>query len=248
MERKVLALCGAVLFASAAVIAISRAFRAPSLSTFGESVAAGLRVTMTTMGVSLAGALFVAGLLSVAVLMEEIQAFSGVKVVIIVPPLVALWCYLYTRCFRSDPLDPRLSFLEPVRFYQALLGVLLLGAAFLYVSRSGNQSDIAPSTFELSLRSGLTAILGVRPRFKEFLIGVPFMMLLPALRLEHRRVMGWLFALAIGIGAADVVDTFSHLHTPLLISLTRIFNGLVIGIAFGIVGIATYRAFAYRRS
>jgi Family of unknown function (DUF5693) len=168
--------------------------------------------------------------------------------VIIIPPLAALCFYLYTRRFRSDPLDVRESVGEPVRLYQAIGGLLLLAVAFLYISRSGNQSDIAPSTFELSLRSGLTALLGVRPRFKEFLFGFPFMMLLPALRLEHRRIVGWLFALVIGIGTADVIDTFSHLHTPLLVSLVRLFNGLVIGIVLGIAAIAVYRLFAYRRT
>ena len=53
-----------------------------------------------------------------------------------------------------------------------ILGILL-GAAYVYIARSGNQSDITPSAFELSLRSNLTALLGVRPRFKEFLIGWP---------------------------------------------------------------------------
>jgi hypothetical protein len=247
IARKLLALCGALLFAIAAVVSISRAFRAPSVVTLGESIVAGLRTTFTATGVSLAGALVVVGLLSTALLMEEIQGFSGVKLVIIVPPLAALGFYLYTRRFRSDPLDVRASVMEPVRFYQALGGVILLAAAFLYVSRSGNQSDIAPSAFELSLRSGLTAVMGVRPRFKEFLFGFPFMMLLPALRLEHRRIVGWLFALVIGIGASDVIDTFSHLHTPLIVSLVRLFNGLVIGIVLGIVAIAIYRVFAYRR-
>lgn len=248
LVRKFLALCGAIFFALAAVVSIARAFRAPSVVTFGESLVAGLRTTFTATGVSLAGALLVVGLLSTALLMEEIQAFSGVKLVIVIPPLAALGFYLYTRRFRGDPLDVRESAMEPVRFYQALGGLALLGAAFLYISRSGNQSDIAPSAFELSLRSGLTAVLGVRPRFKEFLFGFPFMMLLPALRLEHRRIVGWLFALVIGIGTADVIDTFSHLHTPLVVSLIRLFNGLALGVVLGIAAIAVYRFFAYRRT
>jgi flagellar biosynthesis protein FliR len=109
------------------------------------------------------------------------------------------------------------------------------------VSRSGNQSDVAPSAFELSLRSGLTAVLGVRPRFKEFLIGFPLMMLLPALTLRHRQVFGWLFALGIGIGTADMIDTFSHLHTPLEVSLIRLLNGLVIGCIVGAIAVLAYR-------
>ncbi len=112
--------------------------------------------------------------------------------------------------------------------------------------RSGNQSDIAPSQFELFIRHSLATILSVRPRSKEFAIGFPAMMLLPALLIAHRRAAGWLFALAIGVGIGDVVDTFSHLHTPISISLWRIFNGLVLGIIIGIAFIAIYRALVAR--
>lgn len=38
-----------------------------------------------------------------------------------------------------------------------------------------------------------------------------------------------------------MIDTFSHLHTPLTVSLLRIFNGLVIGMAIGAVAVWIYR-------
>jgi hypothetical protein len=91
------------------------------------------------------------------------------------------------------------------------------------------------------LRQVLTNVMEVRPRLKEFAIGYPSLMVLPALTLAHRRVVGWLFALGIGVGFGDVIDTFSHLHTALLISLQRIGNGLILGIAIGIVAIWIYR-------
>jgi hypothetical protein len=246
LARKIIALCGAILFATAAVVAISRAFHASTPASFAQSVRAGLLTTLTATGVALAGALVVVGLLSVPILMEEIEAFTGVKAVILVPPLLALGLYLYTRRFREDPLQLRASLLEPVHFYQVVAGVVVLAAAGLYIARSGNQSDIAPSAFELAMRSNLTALLGVRPRFKEFMIGFPLMMLLPALRLPHRRVAGWFFAPAIAVGTADIIDTFSHLHTPLLVSALRLLNGLIIGIALGVLAIAVYRALAMR--
>jgi hypothetical protein len=64
--------------------------------------------------------------------------------------------------------------------------------------------------------------------------------------LDHRRVAGWFFAPAIAVGTADIIDTFSHLHTPLTVSLIRVCNGLVIGIVLGAVAIAIYRAVALR--
>jgi len=52
--------------------------------------------------------------------------------------------------------------------------------------------------------------------------------------------------LGIGVGIGDIIDTFSHLHTPLTISILRVFNGLVLGAVVGIVAIAIYRAILRR--
>ena len=40
-----------------------------------------------------------------------------------------------------------------------------------------------------------------------------------------------------------MIDTFSHLHTPLEVSLLRIINGLVLGAVIGIAAIWIYRRF-----
>jgi len=108
------------------------------------------------------------------------------------------------------------------------------------LERSGNQTDIAPSDLELSVRSQLTYLLQVRPRFKD-MIGFPALMLLPALVAVDRRRWGWLFVVAIGVGLSDLIDTFSHLHTALAISALRVLNGAGIGALAGAVAIAVYR-------
>ena len=241
LARKVLALLGAIGFATMGVVAIPRAFTLPPFPSYGANLLAGLRTLGVATAFALAGALVVVGLVSVPLLMEEIDRFSGVKAVIVLPPLLAFGLYVYTRRFGNEPPSAEASALAPVRIYQLAILALLAGIAFIYISRSGNTSDISPSAFELALRSNLTALLGVRPRFKEFAIGFPLMMLLPALRLEHKRLTGWLFAVGIAVGTSDVVDTFSHLHTPLVASLLRVFNGAVLGIVLGAIAIALYR-------
>lgn len=256
LARKLLALVGAIGFATMGVVAIPRAFTLPPFPTLAANILAGLRTVGVATAFALAGALVVVGLVSTPLLMEEIDRFAGVKAVIVVPPLLAFLLFVYTRRFGNDPPDVRTSALSPVRVYQLAIFVVLAGSAIVYVARSGNQGDISPSAFEIALRSNLTQILGVRPRFKEFAIGFPLMMLLPALRLEHKRAVGWLFAIGIAIGTSDIVDTFSHLHTPLSASLVRVFNGAAIGIVLGIIAVAVYRTldaratavFARRRS
>ena len=210
--RKLLALTGAIAFPVAAAIAIAPAFRS---AIPGNPYAAGLRTLLIGVGTALAGGLIVVGLLSTPLMMEEIDRFTGVKAVLVVPPLLILGLYWFTPLFGGRLKDPRAALESPVRIIQlAVLAVLGL-AAVLLVMRSGNTSDITPSSFELALRSNLTSILSVRPRFKEFVVGWPFLMLLPVSIESDRRTWGWLFALAIGVGLSDVVDTFSHLHTPL---------------------------------
>lgn len=236
--RKLIALCGALLFPVAAALAIAPAFR----GRLGPSpLREGLRALVVAVALALAGGLVVVGLISTPLTMEEIDRFTGVKAILVVPPLAILGLYWFTPVFGGRLDDTRRALGSPVRVIQLLALGILAVAAFLLVTRSGNQSDITPSAFEMALRSNLTAILSVRPRFKEFLIGFPCLMLLPSLIPADRRAWGWLFALAVGVGLADVVDTFSHLHTPLTVSIVRVILGVVIGAVIGALAILAYR-------
>jgi hypothetical protein len=238
--RKLLALLGGIVFPVAGFAAIAPALRAPRAATTGAAILDGIRVVAIATAVTLGGVLVVVGLLSTPLTMLEIDRFSGVKAVLILPPLLALVLYLFTKRWGAQIPPARLA-ATPVTVLQLLLGIVLLGIGYLVLVRSGNQSDIAPSSFELALRAHLTTLLTVRPRFKELLVGFPALMLAPALLPVDRARWGWLFALAIGVGLADVVDTFSHLHTHLAISLLRLFNGALIGIVIGAIAIAVYR-------
>jgi hypothetical protein len=66
-------------------------------------------------------------------------------------------------------------------------------------------------------------------------------MLVPALIPADRRRWGWLLVLAVGVGLGDLIDTFSHLHTPLLVGAERVINGGVLGAAIGLAVIYVYR-------
>jgi hypothetical protein len=239
--RSAIALAGALLFATAALISLIPAWNEVPAARPGTQVVRGLGWTLVATGVALVGALVVVGVMSSPLTMEEIERFRGVRLVLALPPLIALALYLFDRRFGSGVERPRDVFLSPVITYQLLAGIAIVAAGALMLVRSGNESDVSPSSFELALRHGLTAVLSVRPRFKEFLIGFPAMMLLPALLPLHRRAIGWLLALAIGVGIGDVIDTFSHLHTPLEISLLRVINGLIIGGVVGALLIWIYR-------
>jgi hypothetical protein len=247
LARSILALAAALLFAAGAFTALSPAFFEEPAERAGAQLLRSLKWTLVATGVSLLGALTVVGLMSSPLIMEEVEPFRGVKLVLGAPPLIALALYLFTDRFNSRT-DAREAFLAPIRIYQLLIACAVLGIAGLVLARSGNTSDITPSSFELALRHHLTVLLSVRPRFKEFVVGFPLLMLLSALRSVDRRAVGILLTLGIGVGIGDIIDTFSHIHTAILISVLRVFIGLVVGAIVGAVAIGVYRWIDRRRA
>ena len=239
--RKALALIGAIAFPVAGFAAIAPAFRAPRAPSTGAAIVDGIRVLAIATLVTLGGVIVVVGLLSTPLTMLEVDRFSGVKLVLAAPPLLCLLLYLFTRRWGSNLTVPRLAE-APVTVLPLVAGIVLVAAGYLVLVRSGNQGDIAPSALELTLRSHLTTLLQVRPRFKEFVVGFPALMLAGALLPAHRARWGWLLALAIGVGLGDVVDTFSHLHTALAASMLRLVNGAVLGLIVGALAVVAYRA------
>lgn len=241
--RRVWALGGALTFSVLAGMTLALEFRAGSAApagTLGGDARAGVVRLLIATGVALTGSLFVVGLLAQATFMLEVQQFFGVKALLIAPPIVLLLLFAFTPFFGSQ-VSARAAGQAPVRAWQLLAVFVLAGAAVLLVTRSGNQPDVSISAFETHLRGGLTTLLGARPRFKEFLVGFPAIVLLPALLPAHRRAAGWFIIVAAGLGLADVLDTFSHIHTLLVVSVLRLFNAFVLGGLLGIALQAVYR-------
>jgi hypothetical protein len=121
-----------------------------------------------------------------------------------------------------------------VRYWHAaLLAVCLVGIG-LMVLRSGNDAGPGVPGFELAFRSVLNRVFGVRPRTKEILIGHPLLILALARAAGGKNVGRWLL-LGLGtIGQVSLVNTFTHLHTPLAVSVARTLHGLWLGTAIGV--------------
>ena len=243
ITRRVWALGAALTFSLLAGMALAPEFRGAAprpAGTFLDDARAGVRLLLVAAGVAAIGGLFVVGLLAQATFMLEVQRFFGVKALLIAPPIVLLLLFAFTPFFGSQ-VSPSAAGQAPVRAWQLLAVFVLAAAAVLLLTRSGNQPDVGISAFETHLRGVLTQLLGARPRFKEFLIGFPAIVLLPALQPAHRRAAGWLIIVAASLGLADVLDTFSHIHTALVVGALRVFNGLVLGSLIGIAVQAIYR-------
>jgi Na+/proline symporter len=123
---------------------------------------------------------------------------------------------------------------EPARFGTLLFGLVTLAALALIIARTGNDAGVGVSGIELKARAILDRIMPVRPRTKEFLVGHPAFVLGICWWLRGRRKVA-IPAFVIGsLGQVSLLNTFCHIHTPLIISAWRGGTGLVVGTVIGL--------------
>ena len=181
---------------------------------------------------SVAGLVLLVGILSGTPFLIKLAEFRGVKLMHLVPVVLVFAMGLLGE---QLPLGSWRQFQEVLaRYYHACVPVkylLLLAlaavAGVVYLLRTANFILPIPQ-LEITLREGLERLLIVRPRFKEIFIGHPALVILLASRKRHPLMM----SLAV-IGQLSLVNTFTHVHTPLFISMLRTLYGLIIGYGVG---------------
>lgn len=188
--------------------------------------------------VSVAGGLYVAGLLNGLPYLVKADEFRGIKVAVFVPVLV-VGAYFLTKLT-----DVGATLRTAIVWRTAALGVVLAAVVGVMLSRTGNDGPVGASGGELAVRGLLERLLSVRPRTKEFLVGHPALLaglaLLAARFSRGRRGddpwAGWtVLLLALGaVGQTSVVNTLCHLHIPVALSMGRIVLGLVLGAIVGV--------------
>lgn len=179
---------------------------------------------------SLAGALLLAAVGSERDTLLAIRPFAGVGLTLVVPP--ALFLAGYMLRFHGPAAWVKRLWNAEVRVGHVALALMGVAALALVLLRRGNEPVIGVSQFELTLRQ----LLGehfARPRFKE-LIGHP----LALVGLSLPAWPTWLRVLLLTGGVvaqASVLNSFSHYHTPLLVSLERTGVALLVGVVAGLV-------------
>ena len=236
MAKKMMALLSVITFPTLSCLLIMK----PEARSIGKSVVALLKLC----AISYIGAVLMVGLLADILFMLKLDQFIGVKLAHVVP-IVAVPFILYIWN-EEKPLTFVKQLLEKALDYKwTMLGVLVAVAGVIYLSRTGN-SGAELSAAESMMRTFLNDVMGVRPRSKEFLIGYPFTLLLFWLGASRKN---WILTIPAIIGQVSLVNTYAHIHTALIMSMQRSFNGLVLGIAVGLLLIIGVRMlFAiYRR-
>ncbi|MEO6907676.1 MAG: DUF5693 family protein [Abditibacteriaceae bacterium] len=122
---------------------------------------------------------------------------------------------------------------SPLTVSLTVISLVVIVGGLVWMARSGNDSGLTVSSFELHFRHLLERILVTRPRTKEFVLGFPAT-LFAVWFATRKRWMGAFFAMILAtIGQADMMDSFMHLHTPIFYALMRSIYALVIGIIGG---------------
>ena len=186
---------------------------------------------------SLAGALFVSGLLSDIRFFLEMEYFRGVKVTFVLPLALISLVYIqkfpfFGKVVTSD--KDFVAFLKKFCSIQIKLGLLIgLGllalVGFVFVGRSGNNGAPVPQ-FEIALRRFLEDVMYARPREKEFLFGHPALLVaMAALYRKWPQLLHYFLIVAVTIGQGSMVETFAHMRSPFVLSLVRGIDGLAAG-------------------
>jgi hypothetical protein len=226
--RRLLALGAAVAGATLAVYV-------PLVRGGGGPLRRGLAVLWLASGISAAAGVLVAGLLSGWSFMLAVHTFVGVKAAHVLPPLLVG----FLLAFGGEVGDARSTarriwqWLErPLRLQYAVVTVLVAIAAVMLLFRSGN-FGLPVFGPEVRLRQALEDLLVARPRTKEFLIGHPALVL--AAGAAALRLRAWVVPLAMvgAVGQAGLINSFSHIHTPLVLVVLRTLYALLIGSVLG---------------
>ncbi|XEC95352.1 DUF5693 family protein [Paenibacillus tarimensis] len=203
---------------------------------------AGRRLTMAlglyicTAVMSLAGVPFIFGLLNDITYSLVIQQFRGVSLLHLAPiALVTLYLFLYTGTSIVDNIKKLLK-LQITVLWVVAAGVIGVVGMY-YMSRTGNAGTAL--NVELLFRNLLESTFGVRPRLKEFMFSHPLFLVGLFLALRYRAA--WALFVIASIGQLSMVDTFAHIHTPIILSVIRVLLGLGLGAVIGLVLIGLWQ-------
>ncbi|MFH1453304.1 MAG: DUF5693 family protein [Armatimonadota bacterium] len=235
---KLTALVGAVLFIILAFKSGLEFFKERTEIKGNNEIFSILLTFLLISVISLTGGLITASLLFKNQFLLNICQFTGVKLLMILPPVLVLYWYLTKQAGKSY----KEIFSWPLTWGQAVLLLVFLALGVYYILRTGNTADGIVMPAEKTFRSFLNDILVVRPRLKEVFFAHPALILALTFIKEKRNiVLCGLFLLFGAVGQADIIDTFAHAHTPAVISLIRCVYGIFFGAVIGFIYWGVYK-------
>lgn len=237
---KVLALSSSVIFPSLAI-----GYLIDSLKNIIDKkqrkhfIIKTLKIFIYTLLISSIGALYIASIMADSKYMLKLDYFRGVKFSFILP-LIYYFIYFIFKFFDikngKDLMEKTKDFLMiNIKIWHVIVFVIAVLIGVIYISRTGNNPIIPPTSFELKFRDILEHTIIARPRTKEFLIGDPAIIL--AIYAAFKNSKGWTFIFGIfsSIGILSIVNTFSHIESVMSIAIERTILGWVLGAIIGLI-------------
>jgi len=246
LADKAFALGAAIVFPSLAMLYVLRycdkALKTSDQRNWKGIIGSSVLLLLKASLISLVGAVYVASMLSSTLYLLEVDIFRGVKIAHIIPLLVFTIAYFIIIGYRRDEyrnLEGELKSLldTPLMVkYAALLGLVAV-AGYLYLGRTGHTAGAPILGIEAQIRTFMEQTLPARPRTKEFLLAHHAFVIMAAAAITRFEALLLPLGLAAAIGQVSMVNSFSHLRTPLYISFFRTVYGLGFGIVLGVIGV-----------
>ncbi len=207
----------------------------------------GVGMLIQASAITACGLAPIVGLLASRAFMVKTDQFAGIKAAHAVPVVLVGLALIVGVASPAETIQTAIvrirtrlqAFVrQPITIGAFALALAILAALMVAVVRTGNESGMGVSGFEMRFRSILDIALPARPRTKEFLIGHPAMVLAAAAALTRRRAWAAPLAVLGALGQVSILNTFCHIHTPLALSAARVLTGIILGAVIG-VAIAT---------
>lgn len=257
MVRQAVALCSAIIFPVLAMTWQIDRWRGLSLEGRGSLlriIIDGAGGLVTAVMLSMIGGMYIASILGDVRFFLEMEFFRGVKLTFVAPLLLVTVVYL-TRynLLTTGKEDAKGIWQQVVKLlnypvYVKTLFILALAAvgAWVYVGRSGHTAGVPVPDIEIKMRAFLEKVMYARPREKEFMIGHPaFLLAVMALYRQWPRAVHYGLVVIATIAQGSLVETFAHIRTPVFMSFVRGVDGMVAGIAVGILAVIGVQVLCY---
>ncbi len=235
------------------------------INTKQGSFIKGIIFTLICGFIAMTGGLYIGSLMSSTRYFLEFEYFRGVKISLVLPILIVSFFTLIFYAkeiyaqkgngFFKELYETTRNFLDAnikVK-YLIILGVVGM-VGLLYLARGSNTSNVQPLDLELMMRNFLENNLLARPRTKEFLIVFPLMVFATyfagnkffyenkvesGLYIKYSYIL--IFAVIASVGLSSITNTFSHIRTPIYISIARTLYGLGLGVIIGLIYILGFK-------
>lgn len=251
MAVKLSALASAIIFSTMSVVYFTKKYL---LDNERKGIFNAIKGLILSSLISIFGALYIGSIMADTKYFLEIELFTGVKASLLLPIAATILAVAIFYIKENAKLKGKHFIIEFIESFKNFLnmsikikyGLILLVIAavgYVYLARSGNESNLEPMTIEIMLRNFLEEVLLARPRTKEFMLAFPAMVVgayyasLPYLKKEM--ILKYIYTLAFAVfaivGQSSITNTFSHIRTPLYLSLVRTGYSIGFGLTIGLV-------------